>query len=342
MAERALHLVGSYPAETAEDAMREILGRGATHLRSLSDGETGERGNWVVSIIESLRDHPDLRLLRSGDWSDYSSQTNFAVRRGHSVDSGRIDLGILANYRAGRATFERLRAEFDRPDLAYQVGVPGDLDLTMFAFGPLGVPRRRAFTEATAREIAGVHALGGDEVVFQLEIPLEQVLVARAPARIRPMVAGRLARGVTRLAARAPLGARFGVHLCLGDLGHKSLGKLEDTDPVVRLANAVAAAWPAGRPLEYVHFPLAEAQEPPTLDPAFYRPMGDLRLPSGTRVVAGFLHEKRDVDELRRLHGTVEDAVGRPVDIASSCGMGRVDIETARGLLDRGVALLDG
>ena len=42
MVGRRLHVIGSYLAATAEDAMREMLARAGPHLAYLPDGETGE------------------------------------------------------------------------------------------------------------------------------------------------------------------------------------------------------------------------------------------------------------------------------------------------------------
>ena len=59
-------------------------------------------------------------------------------------------------------------------------------------------------------------------------------------------------------AATASEGSRFGLHLCLGDMNHRALGRLPDASPLVLLATAVAARWPDGRHLHYVH-----ARSPP-------------------------------------------------------------------------------
>jgi hypothetical protein len=105
------------------------------------------------------------------------------------------------------------------------------------------------------------------------------------------------------------------------------------------LLNAVAARWPSGHRLELVHAPLAAGVEPPPLDPAFYARLSALRLPSDTRFVAGLLHEGRTADELRTAVAAVEDALGRPVDLAASCGLGRRDREMARTILRQGSQL---
>ena len=39
--------------------------------RRCPDGETGERHNWIIHIIEAMRSHPDLEVKKDGDWSDY-------------------------------------------------------------------------------------------------------------------------------------------------------------------------------------------------------------------------------------------------------------------------------
>ena len=44
--------------------MRGAAQRLGGRLRMLPDGETGERRNWIVHVIESLRNHPDLEIVR--------------------------------------------------------------------------------------------------------------------------------------------------------------------------------------------------------------------------------------------------------------------------------------
>lgn len=232
--------------------------------------------------------------------------------------------------------FERLRTQAARPDLSFLVGIPGDLDMAMFTLGPVGALRhRRAFTETAVSSIRRIHEQLGDDVVFQIEIPAELVLLARAPARVQPALATVLARGVVAVAAGAPAGARFGVHLCLGDMNHKAFGKMTDVAPLVHLSNAIVSRWPAGRPLEYMHAPFAGADVPPSTDPAFYAPLDRLRLPSTVRFVAGFAHEKQGIAEQQQIRALIDDHLGTPVDIAAACGLGRRTREDAEANLRR-------
>ncbi|WP_285686907.1 hypothetical protein [Actinoplanes sp. NBRC 103695] len=233
------------------------------------------------------------------------------------------------------------RARRGEAGQGFQVGIPGAIDLAMFTFGPAGVPRYAGrFAEALAGAMHEVHALAGQDVVFQVEIPAELVLLTRAPRPARKALAGVLARRVADLVLGAPAGARFGVHLCLGDLNHRALGRMGDAGPFVLLANALAERWPSSRPLEYVHAPLAAAVDPPVDDARFYGPLRDLRL-GGARLVAGYAHERQDLAVQRRIRGYVEDAAGRPVDVSTSCGLGRRDRAGAVAAMDRIRELLD-
>lgn len=334
---RRAHLVGSIPAADTAEAMRLAVDRLGPELSYLPDGETGDRRNWIINMIESFRQHPDLRLAREGDWSDYDKTPRFALRRGSRLYGAALDLGIVAAARAASPEFTVLRDQLAQAPRRprFQIGIPGDIDLAMFTFGPAGPVRYlRPFTEALAATMHQAAPLLGGDVLFQVEVPAELVLLARAPARARPALAALLARRITALALGAPEGAQFGVHLCLGDMNHRALGQMPDASPVVLLANALAARWPAGRPLQYVHAPLAAADEPPSADPAFYQPLAGLRL-GGAEFIAGFAHEGQDVETQLRIRQVIEDAVGHPVGISTSCGLGRRDQAGALAAMDR-------
>lgn len=337
---RSAHLVGSLPGDDADDAMRLALATLGSTLRSLPDGETGERHNWIIHIIEAMRSHPDLEVKKDGDWSDYDKTPVFRVRKGHTLRADSLDFGHVKTFEANWPAFARLRDERQEPNLAFQAGVPGDFDMALFTLGPAGAFRHRpAFRQATLREIREIYRRAGKDVVFQIEIPAELAFVARMPAPARPLMAAAMARGVARLVQLSPAGARFGIHLCLGDMNHRALASMPDTTPVVLLANAIIKAWPAGRSLEFVHAPFAAAEKMPRTDPAWYAPLLRLKLPQTTRFAAGFVHEDQDLEEQRELRGLIERNVGREVDVSTSCGLGRRTRPAAVAALERTAAL---
>ncbi len=206
------------------------------------------------------------------------------------------------------------------------VGIPRDLDLALFAFGKnhRALSHRKPFRRALAREMHTItDHVGRDNVLYQLELPVELILTTSLPAAVRQYAARWLVRHALRVIEYAPPGARFGVHLCTGDLGNKSLVQLSDTAPLVALVKAIVDQWPIdAHPVEYVHVPLAAGELPPSPAPEFYAPLSEL---AGTqvRLIAGLAHEAQSFDEQHRILGHVEEMMQRRVDVAAACGLGR-------------------
>lgn len=311
----------------------DILG---PYLRSLPDGETGERRNWVVSVIEGLRNHPALEQTQQGDWSDYDRVPRMRVKKGRTLYGASLEFGHVDAVRHSFPEFQQAVAAAGREDLMFQEGVPGGFDVAMFTLGPrAGFKNRRPFVEATLTEIRDVGAITGPNTLFQIEVPVELVLLAKAPGPTRPPLAKLLARNVTGIAAAAAAGTRFAVHLCLGDMNNRALGTMSDVSPLVLLANEIARHWPAGRSLELVHAPFAAANNPATTDPAFYAPLAKLKLPDQVRFAAGFAHEAQSLADQRQIRTIIDDHLGRTVDIAAACGLGRRSAEAGRAVLER-------
>src|SRR5690606_37758296 len=159
--------------------------------------------------------------------------------------------------------------------------------------------------------------------------PIPLILLTRVPSRGQALAAARLAAEILKVVRRTRRGTRFGIHLCYGDMNHRSMAEPEDTRPAVLLANALVKQWPQAQELEFIHMPFGRGIEPPPLDGGFYAALAELRLPPEVRFAAGIVHEGRELDELRRLRNRIETLVGRPVDVAAACGLGRRDRERA-------------
>ena len=306
-----------------ETALRQL----SPYLSRLSDGETGDRRLWATPVAEKFRANPDVELVRDSDWSGYGQRAQWKVRDDvGALNPDNIRHHYTLYFENSFPSFRILRDRFDRSDLRFQVGILAPLDIAFYCFGEIVFEDDsivEACTEATLREIDKIAAQAGDEVVFQLETVGGLVSVARTPPEEQPEVARNMVANMIDVAARSPEGTRFGAHLCLGDFQHKALGHMDDARPIVELTNALAAGWPEGRVLEYVHAPFAAADEPPVAEEAFYEPLRDLRLPAATRFIAGFQHESLDLDGHRELLARIERLSGREVDIAAACGLGR-------------------
>ncbi|NUS93137.1 MAG: hypothetical protein HOQ36_12140 [Nocardia sp.] len=338
MTRRAVHFVGSFPAVDTETAMRAMLDAAGPRLRTLPTGETNRYEFYIRPIIEELVTQGVLEVRRSREWQSSRDRTRHRVANGGVLTADSMDLGYRRETEEALPVFTGLHRTRDLAGTALQIGMPTDFTLAFVALGATGVLRhRRAFAEATVREITAVRELAGTEVVIQLEATAELVLAATAqPLHTALDRALGLARGMAELAAAAPAGTRFGVHLCLGSLRNKARAILRDTRPLVDLANSVVRHWPAGRPLEFVHAPLAAGDVPPPRRPEFYSPLGDLALGEHTAFYAGLVHDVPTEQEQLQVLSLVEAALGRPVDgVASACGLGRRPRSVADAMLAR-------
>lgn len=300
----------------------------APYLERMTDGETGDRRKWITPPIETFRANPDVEMTKDGNWTHFRDVVEFKVRDGVTLDPDKIRPGYLLAFQRSFESFKVLRERFGRPDLKFQVGIPAPLDLALFSFGEAAFSDPsliEACTAATAREINAIAAIGGDDVVFQLETVAGLLTVAQAPSDQQSAAVERSAGTLLDLVSRMPAGTHVGFHLCLGDFNHESMGNMSDVTPVVLVANALAAGWPDSYFLDYIHGPFAAASDPPVADESFYEPLRDLQLPDDVRFIAGFLHEKLDHDAHRELLERIERLAGREVDIAASCGLGRRD-----------------
>jgi hypothetical protein len=308
--------------------MDQALSRLAPYLDRLSDGETGDRHLWCTPVIEKLRANPDVELLRDGDWSDYDHVAQWKVRDGHTLDPANLRMHYALAFRNSYPSFRILREDHGRPDLRFQVGIVAPIDLAIYAFGEAAFADPsilEGWQVATVRDIEEIHAEAGDDVVFQIETVVALVAIAQADDAAQPAVAAQMAETMLDTIRRSPAGARFGIHLCLGDFHHTAYGGMRNVRPLVLLANAIAEGFPDDRVLEFVHAPFAAAKEPPIAEESFYEPLSELALPDDTRFIAGFLHESLDTEAHRELLARIERLTGREVDVAAACGLGRRD-----------------
>lgn len=112
-----------------------------------------------------------------------------------------------------------------------------------------------------------------------------------------------------------------------------------DVDPLVVLTNEIVRGWPAGRSLDLVHAPFAAANVPATTDRAFYAPQAQLQLPDKVRFAAGFAHEAQPQGDQKSIRSIIDGHLGREVEIAAACGLGRRTPEGGRAVLERIAAL---
>lgn len=353
MASRSALLVGSLPFEDEATCMKIALDTLGPHLFSLPDGEVGTksvefpRGNriaWVIYAIEKLTaDRENWRIVKApvraadGMAIDYDHIQKLKPLRTPKQLPAHASLGYDEFFRSSFPIFQQLTAERGLTDVKFQLGIPTGFAMG-FAFASQvdWLRYTNAFNTVLAREVNRALAEAGDNVIVQLELPPELYAAGMLPAPLRSLAL----RPVHDLLKKITPGAQIGIHLCLGDFRNEALIHPKTLATMVSYSNLLVQTWPQQHRLMYMHYPFAEGGVPPTTDARYYQPLRGIRLPVGTRFIAGFVHEKLSLDDNRRILDAIEQSCNQQVDIASSCGLGRRTPEEATQALELAAQLV--
>jgi hypothetical protein len=321
MPSRRVHLVGTCPAQNTAAAMALMQDRVGAYLHSIPSGEV-EDPDWVVSTVKRREQHPNLRVLKHFNYdkpalAPYDGAI-LVPRRG-----GDLTQALALDYADKAAAALRIWRTLDT-EAALQVGIPGPFDLAAFTFGPGALHFYDYEVTAALTEIWAINR-DNDQLTYQLEIPLETYLVAKAPCRLQPKIAARLTQRVGAFIDATPTGSRWIVHLCVGDPHGKPLIELSDASPLVILANAISTVWPhQTHTLDAIHFPFASGTMPAQTNSPFYEPLAGLALPELTHCSAGLVTLSVSEAYQRQALNMIEDISNRSWGISTPCGMGRI------------------
>jgi hypothetical protein len=350
---RPIHFVGSVGgAQTVSSAM-ELMLRQRAHLFWLPDGEPAERSGYVRYVIDHLAARPGILLKRHprrvADWKSMQRRTIWKVASGHVLRPDDLRLGYAAAAITSWQVFLETCAAWDCPDLLFQVGLPSALTLAAVGFGlDRCVKYYPVVRQALTREIEDVLAvIPHNRIVFQIEAVIETVcsLVPQWGQRLLfPQGLGHMI--VEALGQVQQQDLHAGVHFCYGSLENKAAVHPRSLAPLVRLLNAVIAAWPPNSSLDFLHIPVAWSDRPPSTDPRFYEPLAGLRaLPPQTRLFAGVVQcnsgassSAKERTAMQLFEGATQRATGRPlgtVGVSCSCGTGRTEEWMMAGIFDR-------
>ncbi len=148
MADRAVHLVGSFPAESTEEAMRAMLDGVGGRLRTLPTGEVRRHEFYILPIIEDLVNQGVLEAKRPVLPGAGHRTVHRLTRDGEPV-GGPMDLGYLRETQESLPIFGALAPASERARPVLQIGMPTDFTLGFIAMGLSGArSHRRIFTEA--------------------------------------------------------------------------------------------------------------------------------------------------------------------------------------------------
>lgn len=333
-------VLGSFPAATAEEAMRRMAEGLGGLVKRLPDGEVGARDQWIGWQEKVLKDNPAFEPVpREQDRSRREEQREHQSRvalppryRLHRRRPGAPlfpPLGFAKEAQSSYEAFARLkRAGEIASDMKFQVSLP-----TSIAFlEHLIVTEDQADVEAAyekslSDEVAEIaRFVPGGELAVQWDVSKEFAIIEGLwPIHFQNHEEGIVER-LARHGDAVPRPAELGFHFCYGDFGHKHWKEPDDTGNMVKIANGLFGR--IRRKIDWLHMPVPRNR----VDDAYYAPLLGLRSPAGTRVYLGLVHRTDGLaGSLRRAE--VARKYLHDFGVATECGMGRRKPETIPELL---------
>ena len=207
--------------------MREVAARVPSGLRRIPDGETGDRGNWIVFQLQRFLQLPWLVPVRPVDAAEASYEQLPQLRLADGVDPAEAvwpDLGYADAYLGSYRVFAALHAQGVIPaGVRFQVEYPTPLASIGIYIAPGQRPALLASYEramfADLGRLLSEIPLG--EVAVQWDVAVEFGVLEEAfppgGAEAFDAIAAALARCIGQVPAEIPAG----LHLCYGDYGHQ-------------------------------------------------------------------------------------------------------------------------
>ena len=332
-------LLGSFPAESAEEVFLRVSAGLGDCVSRIPDGELGARNMWIGWQEHVLKDHPQFEAVdddrtrrpenrRMADGSVIPPRYRL---RGDIAPEEIVfsTLGYVEAARESYGIFSRLKNAGKIPATTrFQVCLPTTIafleHLVLTASQPSVEPAYEARLFAEVHEIAGV--VPPEELAIQWDVSKEMAIWEGVwPIYFEDIEAGIIER-LARHGEAVPEPAELGFHLCYGDFGHKHWKEPADTANMVMAANGLFAA--VHRPIDWLHMPVPRERE----DEAYFAPLTNLHLRPETRLYLGLVHHTGGEDGTRRRIAAAKSFLP-DFGIATECGMGRRPIETIAELL---------
>jgi len=336
------HFNGSVNLSDAESVMREIATRVPAGVRRIPDGETGDRGTWILFQLQKFMQLPwlvpDRPLSADGEYEELPR-----LQLADEADLAQAtwpDIGYADAYLESYQVFARLRADGVIPaGVRFQVEYPTPLA----SIGAYIVPEQQqallgSYEEAMFADLARLLAvIPPAEVAVQWDVAVEFSVLeeAFAPggAQAFDAIIAALARCVDQVPSEVPVG----LHLCYGDYGHEHFMQPVSLALQVRVVNAITAA--ARRPVSFVSFTVPQYQR----EEGYFAPLAGLTADPGTELNFALVpyHPAEQAtgttgEQIRLIDAALAASPGgrRDWGICTECGMGRVDRDDVPALLD--------
>ncbi len=341
----SVHFNGSVNLPDAETVMREISSRIPRGVRRMTDGETGERGYWIMFQVQKFQQMPEFESVSVGQAYEASPDAPemAQLRLAADASADTIDwpnLGYADEYAKSFEIFDRLQSDETIPlGVRFQMQYPTPMASIAGTIVPEDLPGVMASYEmALFADLDKVlERLPHDRCAVQWDVAVEFGLLEGAMGPGSAMSMDEITPGLVRCVDRVSADVPVGLHLCYGDYGHQHFKQPESVRMQVDLVNAVVSD--AQRPVNWASFTVPQA----TLDADYFAPLRELTAGPETELYFALVpyHPDEQTDGTTSEQAEHIDIAlaqsssgAREWGICTECGMGRVAADDVPKLLD--------
>ena len=342
----SVHFNGSVNLPDGETVMQEISTRIPTGVRRMTDGETGERGYWILFQIQKFLAMPELEPASAAGRAYETEEEAPEMPRLRLADGASADtiswpnLGYADAYAESFEIFNRLQRDGTIAEgVRFQMQYPTPLASMAGTIVPEDMPAvAAAYERALFADLdKALAALPHDRCAVQWDVAVEFGLLegAMGPGSAMPM--DQITPGLVRCVDQVPEDVPVGLHLCYGDYGHQHFTQPESAQMQVDLVNAVNAA--ARRPVDWASFTVPQARS----DADYFAPLAALATGPETELYFALVPYHPDdqpegttAEQIEHIDSALagSSAGSRAWGICTECGMGRVAADDVPRLLD--------
>ncbi|KAI0376104.1 hypothetical protein F5Y04DRAFT_267190 [Hypomontagnella monticulosa] len=327
-------MVGSVPGASPQEVLERLATALSGRLRTIPDGETGERWNYIGWQLQRF---PQVarRSELGGTPIPESGPPTFTLA---DFDPTAYDEAALSSY----TEFKRLREQkIIPPNVRFQIGLPSPFSVLIGHIKPELINAIEPFYEQRFMETLDniVANIPHDDIVIQWDLCFEMTALEFDHGRLsdiwhRAYFSGDVLQGlvdrVERLSKRIPNDVKLAFHLCYGDLLHKHFVEPQDTSLIVKLANALLARETLGPRTEWIHLPVPKERT----DSKYFSHLNGLKLDSAKPpyIYLGVVHANDEAGTKKRIEAAQAN-VPFSFGVATECGLGRTPPEQVDSIL---------
>jgi hypothetical protein len=313
-----------------EEVFEAIGSQLGAFVKRIPDGETGPRSMWIVCQAEPMKQAEGLEVGGERQLQGGIRNPRYKIRNGLGPDDVKFGrLGYADNALASYTTFRRLRSAAKIPaGVRFQVCLPTPLSV-VFAFSVPSEVRRiwPVYERRLLEEMDEItSAIPPGDLAIQIDIATEMHSFLEVPELQNEYPIVELVQAFARMGNRVPPDVELGIHLCYGDPGHKHVREPADTGHMVYVYHRLTQA--IRRPITWIHMPVPRDRH----DDAYFGPLRDLKLTSGTELYLGLIHLTDGIEGAKRRAAAAKRAVSE-FGVATECGFGRRPPETIPDLI---------